>query len=241
LELARKRYYGEARKRKIAKAARFTRVLVAQALDAIPEETMDESGEVQEAEYLVGWTVVPPSQMGDGHAYFQPVDAVDCASMRGRQSGVCVVRAKTNANNRVHVASLSVCCAAEGDLSVGAHMAAEKLLLPAEAFNKPEYLTITDGGRSLIGMSKTYHPDSSNMRCSRHLCGDLAIGSAAARASLPMYEKLMQIPKGHTKLADKIYEELPQDSPLRKIPKEELCPVLLEQVDGIHWKAVVMP
>lgn len=119
LELARKKYYGQARKRGQFKLDRFTRESVAEALDAIQETVTAEDGTEKTAEYLVGWTAVPPEQMGEGHASFPPVDAIDCASSRGQAGGVIVVRGKKDGNRRLHAASLSHMLAAEGDLSVG--------------------------------------------------------------------------------------------------------------------------
>ena len=230
LELARKRYYGEAKKRNISKAARFTRDSVAATLEAIAEEVPNMNGEMEPAEYLTGWTCVPPSQMDGGYAFYAPVDAIDCAAMRGRATGVAVVRAKKDANRRIHAVSVSHMLAAESDLSVGAHMAAEKSVLPSEAFNTDDYLTIEDGGKSLHSQTRKYHPKASTMRCSRHMEADLAIGTTAAKESVPIFKKLVQVPKGHAKAADALYKDLPAESPLRKIPKEELCPVYLKKV-----------
>ena len=71
---------------------------------------------------------------------------------------------------------------------------------------------------------------TSHHRCSRHLRQDLVIGPPAARVSEPLYQKLIAIPKGHVKTADIIYDQLPQESPLRKVEKSDLAPVYLKEV-----------
>ena len=164
LELARKRYYGEARKRKISKMSRFTRQSVAETLMSIEDTVINDYGKKEPATYVVGWTAIPPSQMDGNYKYYPPVDAIDCAGMRGRASGVAVVRGKKDADSRLHVASMSHMLAAEGDLSIGAHMAAEKAVLPVDAFNTAEYLTNFDGGASLKGQTHLYNPNASTFR-----------------------------------------------------------------------------
>ena len=164
LELARKRYYAEARRRKLGKVQRFSRDAVAQTLDEISEFVKDESGNQTKATYITGWTAIPPSQMANGYKNYIPVDAIDCAAMRGRCGGVAVVRAKKDANRRLHVVSMSHVLAAEGDLSVGGHMFAEKQILPEDAFNTSDYLTLFDGGASLKGQTRAFNPNASTMR-----------------------------------------------------------------------------
>ena len=83
--------------------------------------------------YLTGWTLIPPNMMphhGEGgRGIFHPVDALDCAGFRGAGQGVLVARATYDANHCVHPVSVSHHLAAEGDLTVGAHIFAERLLL----------------------------------------------------------------------------------------------------------------
>ena len=233
LELARKKYYGEARKRGLKRLQRFSRQTVGCALDSIVETTVRPGGDRIGVEYIVGWTGVPPAQMGDGHANFPPVDAIDCASMRGRAQGVLVGRGKKDGDDKIHACSLSHMLAAEGDLSVGAHLAAEKALLPAEAYNTEDYVTVIDGGISLRCQTLQYHPNANLLRCGRHLADELTKGTKAAKDSVEAFEGLLHIPKGHTKTADRIYDTLPADSPLRRMPKEEVAPVYLPEV--MRW------
>ena len=237
LELARKKYYGEARKRGISKKKRFTRASVAAALDGIPATVTGAGGVEEPAEYIVGWTAVPPSQMGDGHSFYPPCDAIDCASMHAKGQGTLLVRGKKDGNRRVHVAAVSHLLAAEGDLCVGSHMSAENLVLPAEAFNTDEYLTNFDGGKSLRKMSKRYKPKASNLRCSRHLLDECVKGSRPAKDSVEILKRLVMVPKGHVKVAEKLYAELPEDSPVRNVVKEELVPAFLPEVLRYHCEA----
>ena len=66
------------------------------------------------------------------------------------------------------------------------------------------------------------------LRCYKHMKDDL-LKSHDGRASLELYEKLAGLPKvqnGH-RVADTLYERLPESSPLRGIPKHQLAPVYL--------------
>ena len=150
LELARKRYYAAAREAgRSSTVPRFTEKGVAKFLVDVDEEQ----------QYLVGWTLIPPSMMPGGEAkasqtgrdLFIGVDALDCAGFRGRGQGVLVVRATHDANDHVHPVSVSHMLAAEGDLSVGGHIASEIELLGCDVMNDARKVTIMDGGRSLIG------------------------------------------------------------------------------------------
>ena len=149
------------------------------------------------------------------------------------------MRGKKDANRRLHFASVSHMLAAEGDLSVSAHLRAERAILQEDAFNSAEYLTITDGGPSLRRCVQTFCPKASLMRCSRHMEEDLVKGGSTARESIPMYKKLLQIPKGHRRVADGVYDTLPEGSPLRNIPKQELAPAFLPQVHSTHVRCRV--
>ena len=118
-------------------------------------------------------------------------------------------------------------------------MAAEKALLPEDAFNTEDYLTSLDGAKTLIKNTELLNPKASMMRCSRHLLADLACGGAHDRESIEIYQKLLQMPKGHDIVANRIYDQLPSQSSLRKIPKEQLAPVFLKKVK-VHVDSFVM-
>ena len=61
------------------------------------------------------------------------------------------------------------------------------------------------------------------MRCSRHLQQELV--RRGGSASLVTYEKLVNLTKSNVcvQVAERIYKELPANSPIRSIPKNELC------------------
>ena len=234
LELARKKYYAEGRKRNLPKAQRFTKESVGVALDEIVDSRQQVTSTGEEVSvtvnYLVGWTIVNDNQVGGGHKNFPPVTAIDCANMRGRALGVLVARGVKNANRKLNFASLSRMLAAEGDLSVGAHMAAEKACLHAAAFNSDEDLTIYDGGSSLRKKTIQFNENSGRLRCTRHLDEELVKGGKAGADSREIYAKLVAVPKNHAKAAEQLYSKLPANSPLLKVPKDELCPAFLPEV-----------
>ena len=87
LELARKKFYAEARKRGEKNKVRFSVAKVAAMLETIEETFTAPDGTEQPVDYLVGWTLIPPAQMNGGHKHFRPVDALDCANMRGQAGG----------------------------------------------------------------------------------------------------------------------------------------------------------
>lgn len=146
--LAKKRYYGAARKAG-RKVPRFTEKAVAAMMH---HTNRDDT-------YLVGWTLIPRNMMRDkdcttndnsGRGAFLPVDALDCAGFRGRGQGVLVARVTKDANENIHPVSISHMLAAEGDLSIGSHIASEIDILGAGVMNNSSNLTILDGGPALL-------------------------------------------------------------------------------------------
>ena len=83
--------------------------------------------------------------------------------------GILCARVTKDANENIHPVSLSHFLAAEGDLSVGAHIAAEKDLLGDEVMNAPQNLTICDRSRCLEGCQARQLPNVSVLTCYRHL------------------------------------------------------------------------
>ena len=63
-------------------------------------------------------------------------------------------------------------------------------------------------------------------RCYRHLKEDLL---KHGKATTDVYDKLVSLPKcnGRLKVADRLYKQLPRNSPLRNIPKPMLAPAYL--------------
>ena len=62
---------------------KFDEKLVASTIEGIPLVEADSSGKEVPIKYLVGWTLIPPNMMKDGHKNFMPVDALDGAACRG--------------------------------------------------------------------------------------------------------------------------------------------------------------
>ena len=130
MEAARKAHYATAKKAG-RKATKFDVKVVAKALDDLTDPTN-----------LVGYTLIPPNMMprdGGGRGIFHPVDALDAAGFRGAAQGVLVARATYDANHCVHPVSVSHMLAAEGDMSVGAHIQAELILLGEQVMTNPEH------------------------------------------------------------------------------------------------------
>ena len=61
-------------------------------------------------------------------------------------------------------------------------------------------------------------------RCEFHMKLDL---KSRCPASLPIYEQLLQLGFGRQQQADALFDRLPANSPLRKIPKEQICQAFL--------------
>ena len=83
--------------------------------------------------------------------------------------GILCARVTKDANENIHPVSVSHFLAAEGDLSVGAHLAAEIDLLGDEVMNAPQNLTICDRSRCLEGCQARQLPNVSVLTCYRHL------------------------------------------------------------------------
>ena len=229
LELARKRYYAEARKLGIKKKGRFNVRAVARTLDSIPETHKAVDGTMQAAQYLVGWTLIPPNNRNGGADNFQPTSALDCASMKSGATGVLIARARKDANSNIQPMSISHVLAAEGELSVGAHLNAEAHYLK-EVLNQATHVHIMDGGQALHSGVQRAYPSASILRCSRHLVEDLAKRSKG-NEDVKTFQHLVMIPKNHAKAAEQLYNKLSQSCPARNVPKSELCPAFLP--DGV--------
>jgi hypothetical protein len=214
LEIARKRYYAEARAEK-RKVKRFDVSRLSAELEKIGAD-----------KNLVGWTLIPRNMMRQpngegGREVFHPADALDCAGMRGRGQGVLVARATFDANNHVHPVSISHMLAPEGDLSVGAHISAERHLLGDGVMNKFGHLTFVDGHASLEGEIGKQLPNVHILRCHTHMKDMLMKRGGRARhaATLDALDKFKNLPKGRNgvAVANAIYDALPANSPLRQI------------------------
>lgn len=73
--------------------------------------------------------------------------------------GIIVVRATKDANNRIHPVAISDMLCAESNLSIGAHISAEKALTTiAQSENM---LTLVDGGPALLSEMQARLPEAS--------------------------------------------------------------------------------
>ena len=148
--------------------------------------------------------------MDGGWQNFAPVSAFDCAGMRGRGQGILVVRATKDADNHIHPVSISHFLGPEGDITVGSHVETERRYVDLD--RDGTHLTIIDGGSSLGKFTPNH------FRCSRHLEEQLR-HTSSGRDSIDIYKRLVQIPKNFKPLADREYEKLPLNSPLRSLEK----------------------
>lgn len=142
-------------------------------------------------------------------------------------TGTLIVRGTRDADQHLHPISVSYMIAAESNLSVGAHIDAEKLLLEEE-LNKANRVTVVDGGLALVGQMKKKLPNVKIMRCSRHLRQDF-IRSSHARAYTQEFDKLVKLPTGATEAAARLLAKLPDHHPLKHVPAEETCAALLPE------------
>lgn len=189
--------------------------------------------------------------MDGGFKNFLPVDAMDGAAFRGT-AATLVVRATKDADNRVHAMSVSHMSAAESDLSIGAHIQAERSLY---AIAESKRVTIVDGGPALLGQVKKQCPQAAVMRCSRHLLDDLS--KAAARGGRKrqrdeedagqaaddepetestreneIFKKVRYLSRPAAPGIRSKLRSLNGSGMLSRIPEDELCPALLP--DG-YW------
>lgn len=182
--------------------------------------------------------------MGGGHENFMPVDAIDGAAFRGGAAATLLVRATKDADNRVHVLSASHMSAAESDLSVGAHIQAEKRLYSLA--EKPR-VSIMDGGVSLVKQTQTQLRNTQVMRCSRHLMQDLLSKGKGPRKrtresggddqdakeeekeerELDVFKRIRYLSRAAAPYVRSRLEMLQPGCALRRIPADELCPSLL--------------
>ena len=183
--------------------------------------------------YVIGWTLIPKNMMYDNLLNFIPVDAIDGAAMRDDAAGTMFIRATKDANENVHPISISVLLTSECNAALNAHMTAENVLLRQSSspglttnspLDAPGRVTITDGGPALMGVQNAMHPSTSLFRCMHHMKEELR---KRCKLSLQIYEELLQVPFGRVQEADELFAKLPERSPLRKIPREQICQAYL--------------
>ena len=231
IDIAASRYKGYQRKNPAAKSEKFNVDNIMPSIEQYIKE-----GET-ENKYVLGWTLVPANMMYGNLSNFLPIDAIDGAAMRQTAQGTLFIRGTKDADDHYHPISISVMLASECNLALGAMMDGEDLLLrqirgsetqrlassPLDAVGR---VTITDGGVSLISQQRGKHPSTYLWRCERHLMADLQ--KSPLKKSSEVYGELLQIPYGRTHQADTLYAQLPENSPLRRIPREQVCQAYLE-------------
>jgi hypothetical protein len=229
-DIARKRYSAVCKRHGTPTAAKvpFNVKNIATSIAKYSEDPDDTN------KYLLGWTLVPKNMMYGNLSSFIPIDAIDGAAMRGSAAGTLFIRATKDANDHVHPVSISHLLASECKVALQAHMEAEEqLLLLSETagirynhspLDVPGRVTITDGGPALMSVQKERHPMTALWRCEFHMKLDL---KSRCPASLPIYEQLLQLGFGRQQQADGLFDRLPANSPLRKIPKEQICQAFL--------------
>lgn len=166
-DIAKKRYLSVFRKRG-DKAMPFTAKTLGVLLNRYPDE--------EDKKHLLGLTLIPVNTSCHRLDTFMPVDAMDCAGMRGAMTGIMVVRATKDAAQRNHPISISCMLSGESNAGVGAHRHAEQ-----EAFDASEDVTdptlkravLMDGGAALLAMHQEFTPGVPTFRCTRHLLDDL--------------------------------------------------------------------
>ena len=225
-DIARKRYAAYCRAHPECKKVKFDSARIAAVLEKYDTE------EARACSYVMGFTLIPPNMMNGGIRNFMPVDAIDGASMRERAAGVMIARATKDANDNIHVISLSVMLAAESNVSLDAVQTAENRLLGnPNPLSSSERVTITDGGVALISSQQRQHPEVSLWRCYRHLKSDLL---KRCRDSLPIFEQLVKLPPGRVDAADALMEKLPSSSPLHTIPRNQYCQAYMSPEVCLH-------
>lgn len=122
--------------------------------------------------------------------------------------------------------------AAESNLSIGAHISAEKEMSCIERLSD-KMVTILDGGPALLSEQRARLPKAGVMRCQKHLLDEL-MKSKGGREAKDKYMQLSRLPKNHNAVAEKLYSELPACSAFRNVPKDQLFQVFLPPGQCTH-------
>ena len=133
---------------------------------------------------------------------------------------ISIRNATFDANNAVHPVAMSHMLAAEGDLSIGAHIRALRHVLGNDVVNRLGNVTFVDGGTSLEGEVQRQLPNVHVQRCHTHIQDFLhKRGAAKHENDIAILNKLKLLQKGKNaaRLANILYNKLAPNSPLRKI------------------------
>lgn len=220
--VCRKRYYASQKSQKGLHRSKepFKVSVMSSLLSLFPDA---KNGE-EETLYLMGWTIVPPNMMS-GLQHFMPVDAQDCAAMRGTANGILLGRATKDANDHIHPISLSCMIGAEGNFTLDAMHRAEKMILGDHSpLSAPGRLSIIDGGAALASQQLSHFPESKLWRCSRHLKEDLSRMGKKAGDEKELYEQLLRCTATRKEEALDIWRKMDDRSPVKHAPIEQVCP-----------------
>ena len=228
-DIARKKWTAYCKKHQDAKKIPFSIKNIAASVSLYSDDKDVDN------KFIIGYTLVPVNMMYGNLANFIPVDAIDGANMREDAAGTMFIRATKDANDHIHPISISILIASECNAALNAVMHGEQELLRLSRskgvaellspLDSPGRVTITDGGPALMSTQKDIHPSTALWRCEHHLKADLR---KRCKSSLPIYEELLQIPFGREREATELMDKLPPNSPLRKIPKEQICQAFLK-------------
>ena len=160
------------------------------------------------------------------------------------------MRATKDANNNIHPMAISHMFATESNLSVGAHITAEKYMVDFEADDR---VTIVDGGPALVGQSERLYPRNHLMRCARHLAEELAKASGGRRKrkrdeemeeceeedthdedERTLFNRIRFMSKRAARLIECELLSLPGGSKLSSIPQDQLCMAMLPKGVQTH-------
>ena len=150
-------------------------------------------------------------------------------TQRSRQLQVSLATVTRDGNMNIHVQAVSSFLAAEGNMSCEAHCMAQKTLAPRTVNGKRTWegtLCVVDGAPALAEAATKHFPGVQLGRCRNHF-RDKLLTTERGRRDIPIYEKLICVPQGQKGVAERIYRELPADSPIRDVPEDQLCDAYL--------------
>ena len=133
-------------------------------------------------------------------------------------------------NFNIHPTAVSSFLAAESKLSADAHVLALKTLAPRFVGEKRTWegtLCVVDGAPVLTDALQSHLPGVTITRCRNHFRDSPLLLTKNGRRDIPAYEKLISVPQGQKAVAERIWNALPDDSPIRDYPKEQLCDAYL--------------
>ena len=142
---------------------------------------------------------------------------------------VMAVTAIQDGQKSIHAAAISGFAAAESDLTALSHAKAEQTLNPQKTYVGDT--CVVDGAPCLAKAATAHYSGITMAGCRRHI-GEGLLKTRAGKASYPVYQQLIVIPRTRRDYADSLYKSLPVDSPLHDIPRDWICDAYLP--DGVH-------